>query len=123
MKRQLTENQKLFLEYLFGEAAGDTVKAKRLAGYSDNYPTSAVVESLKEEIIEHTKLYLSGRGAKAAIKIVGIIDDPTSLGAKEALAAARDVLDRIGVVKTEKIDLGANGIFILPSKKDEEDDC
>ena len=121
--KKLTEKQQKFIDVLFEEAKGNPVEAKRLAGYSDNYPTSAVVESVKDEIIEHTKLFLSGKGAKAAIKIVGIIDDPTSLGAKEALAAARDVLDRIGVVKTEKIDLGANGIFILPSKKEEEDDC
>lgn len=122
MARELTNNQRLFLEYLFGEAEGDAVKAKRLAGYSENYPTSAVVESLKEEITEHTKLYLSRNGAKAAMKIVGVLDNPLALGTKEVLTAAKDVLDRIGVVKTEKIDVGGNGIFILPAKASEEDD-
>ncbi len=121
MARELTNNQRLFLEYLFGEAEGDAVKAKRLAGYSENYPTSAVVESLKEEIIEHTKLYLSRNGAKAAMKIVGVLDNPLALGTKEVLTAAKDVLDRIGVVKTEKIDVGGNGIFILPKKDVEEE--
>lgn len=122
MKRQLTDQQKLFLEYLFGEAEGDELMAKRLAGYSDNYPTSAVVESVREEIIEHIKLYLSRKGPKAAMRIVGVMDNPIALGAKEILTAAKDVLDRIGVVKTEKIDIGSSGIFILPSKKEEEDD-
>ena len=36
MARQLTENQVKFLEVLFDEAGGDVVKAKKLAGYSDN---------------------------------------------------------------------------------------
>ncbi len=121
MARELTNNQRLFLEYLFGEAEGDATKAKRMAGYSDNYPTSAVVESVKEEIIEHTRLYLSRNGAKAAMRLVGVLDNPLALGTKEVLVAAKDVLDRIGVVKTEKVDINTNGIFILP-KKDEDDD-
>lgn len=122
MAKDLTDMQKLFLEYLFGEAEGNPAQAKQLAGYSPNYPTSAVVGSLKDEIIEHTKLYLTRNGAKAAMKVVGVLDDPTKLGTKEVLAAAREVLDRIGVVKTEKIDVGGNAIFILPAKQEERED-
>lgn len=122
MARQLTDNQKLFLEYLFGEAKGDASTAKNLAGYSPNYPTSAVIESVKEEILEHTRLYLARNGAKAAMKIVGVMDNPVALGTKEVLVAAKDILDRIGVVKTEKVDITSNGIFILPSKKEIDDD-
>lgn len=119
MAKVLTDMQKSFLEYLFGEAAGDPVAAKRAAGYSDNYPTSAVVDSVKDEIIEHTRLYLTRNGAKAAMKLVGVMDDPSVLGTKEILAAARDVLDRIGVVKTDKIELGGSAIFVLPAKRGE----
>ena len=121
MAKELTDMQKLFLEHLFNEAAGNPALAKRMAGYSDNYPTSAVVESLKEEILEHTKLYFTRNGPKAAMKIVGVMDDPTKLGTKEILAAAKDVLDRIGVVKTEKIDVTGSAIFVLPAKEDPED--
>jgi len=50
-----------------------------------------------------------------------VLDNPTDLGVKEKLAAAKDILDRIGVSKVEKIDLsGSNGIFILPSKSTED---
>ena len=121
MAKELTDMQKLFLEYLFGEADGDPVLAKRMAGYSDNYPTSAVVESVKDEIIEHTKLYLTRNSAKAAKKLVNIMDDPTQLGTKEVLAAAKEVLDRIGVVKTEKVEVGGSAIFVLPAKKEEDE--
>ena len=121
MARNLTDQQKLFLEVLFDQAGGDVVKAKKLAGYSDTYPTSQVIKTLEEEIVAATKQYLSRNGPKAAIGLVGILDNPLDLGVKEKLAAAKDILDRIGVSKTEKIDVGASGIFILPSKKSDED--
>lgn len=122
MAKTLTDMQKLFLEYLFGEADQNATLAKQMAGYSSNYPTSAVVESLKDEIIEHTKLYLTRNGPKAARKVVDVLDDPTKLGTKEVLAAAKEILDRIGVVKTEKIEVGGSAIFVLPAKKEEDDE-
>lgn len=121
MAKNLTDQQKLFLEVLFDQAGGDAVKAKKLAGYSDTYPTSQVIKTLEEEIVNATKQYLSRNGPKAAIGLVGVLDNPLDLGTKEKLAAAKDILDRIGVSKTEKIDVGSSGIFILPSKKTEED--
>ena len=121
MAKNLTDQQKLFLEVLFDQAGGDVVKAKKLAGYSDSYPTSQVVKTLEDEIVAATKQFLSRNGPKAAIGLVGVLDNPLDLGNKERLAAAKDILDRIGVAKTEKIDIGSNGIFILPSKKSEED--
>jgi hypothetical protein len=121
MARSLTEQQRLFLEVLFDSAGGDVVKAKKLANYSESYPTSAIVKTLEDEIIEATKQYLSRSGPKAAVGLVGVLDNPTDLGVKEKLAAAKDILDRIGVSKVEKIDLsGSNGIFILPSKSIED---
>lgn len=121
MAKNLTDQQKLFLEVLFDQAGGDAVKAKKLAGYSDTYPTSQVIKTLEEEIVNATKQFLSRNGPKAAIGLVGVLDNPLDLGTKEKLAAAKDILDRIGVSKTEKIDVGSNGIFILPSKKSDED--
>lgn len=121
MARNLTDQQKLFLEVLFDQAGGDVVKAKRLAGYSETYPTSAVLKTLEDEIIAATKLFLSRSGPKAAIAISGVIDDPTQLGVKEKIMAAKDILDRIGVSKTEKIDISGHGIVLLPSKRDEDE--
>jgi hypothetical protein len=121
MARKLTEQQERFLEYLFDEAGGDAVKAKKLAGYSHEYATSSIIKTLEEEIIERTKLFLSRNGPKAAVSIANALDDPTELGIKEKLAAAKDILDRIGVVKTEKIQF-ESGLFILPPKKFEESD-
>lgn len=120
MKKELTEQQKKFLEVLFNEAGGDLVAAKRLAGYSENYATSDLRKSLKDEIIEATKDYLSITAAKAAVSLGSALNDPTELGLKEKLNAAKDILDRAGIIKTEKIQVEAsNGVMILPAKNAE----
>jgi hypothetical protein len=127
-KRALNERQKLFLEHLFGdEARGDAAKAKLLAGFSPDYSTSTLIESMKEDIVEATRTFLSRNGPKAAIAMVGAVDNPIQLGIKEKIVAAKDILDRIGVTKTERVEVSGPGIFYLPSKvpttlvEDEED--
>jgi hypothetical protein len=121
MARNLTEQQQLFLEVLFDEAGGDVVTAKHMAGYAKTYPTSQLVKVLEEEIIEATKRFLARSGPKAAKAVVGVMDSPTDLGNKERLMAAKDILDRIGVSKSDNIQLGQNGIFILPAKRVENE--
>lgn len=117
-KRQLTENQAKFLEVLFEEAGGDVVAAKKLAGYSDNTPTTQIVETLKDEIFEATKTYMSRIGPKAAVAYASALNDPTQLGVKEKMIAAGQILDRAGVVKTERVSVESEsgGLFILPPK-------
>ena len=95
----------------------------REAGYSDNIPSSNVTRSLKSEILEKTKEYLACQAPQAATKLVGVMSDPTRLGNKELMIAAQQVLDRIGVIKTEGIQVqSANGVMILPPKKEELED-
>lgn len=121
MAKTLTDQQKLFLEVLFDEAGGDVVTAKKMAGYHPTYPTSSVMKTLQDEIVEATKTFLARNGPKAAIGIVGVLTNPTDLGVKEKLAAAKDILDRVGVVKTEKLDITSNGVFVLPAKRGDDD--
>jgi|TARA_R110000803_G_scaffold103844_2_gene171977 hypothetical protein len=123
MAKQLTENQQKFIDALFDEAAGDVVMAKRIAGYSDGTPTRSITESLKDEIFEATKSYMARLGPKAAIAYGSALDDPTQLGVKERMLAAGQVLDRSGLVKTEKVAVTASGgLFILPPKDASQDD-
>lgn len=124
MAKKLTENQEKFLEVLFDEAGGDFVAAKRLAGYSENTPTRLIVDALQDEIFEATKKYMSRMGPKAAVALGRVLDDPTELGVKEKMAAAKDLLDRMGIVKTEKVEVASSGgLFILPSKDADVDDA
>ena len=123
MARELNERQQKFLEVLFEEAGGDVVRAKVLAGYKENSSTTAIVESLKDEIFDATKTYMSRVGPKAAVAYASALDDPTQLGIKEKMMAAGQILDRAGVVKTEKVSVeSSGGLFILPPKNSEDAD-
>jgi len=121
-KRALTEKQELFLAVLFEEAEGDPLKAKKLAGYSDNVPTSAVTASLVDEIAELTRKFIAQSSTKAAYTMFKVMGDTDMLGAKERMAAAKDLMDRAGFVKTEKVEVSTSEpVFILPAKKSKED--
>jgi hypothetical protein len=117
-KKELTEQQKKFIEVLFAEAAGDPVKARKLAGYSEGYSTKAIMNTVREEVIEATQLFIAMNAPRAAMAVVSGVVDPTELGMKDKLNAAKDLLDRAGLVKTEKLQLEANtgGIMFLPAK-------
>jgi membrane carboxypeptidase/penicillin-binding protein PbpC len=89
-----------------------------LAGYGDNSSTTAIVESLKDEIGEKTRTYFARTAPKAAVAMVGALSDPTELGIKEKMVAAKDLLDRAGLGKVDKVDVtSSGGIFYLPPKE------
>ena len=118
MARTLTERQQRFLDVLFDDAGGDVVAAKKLAGYGDNSSTTAIVEALKDEIAEKTRTYFAHTAPKAAYALMGALQDPTQLGIKEKMIAAKDVLDRAGLGKVDKVDVtSGGGIFYLPPKE------
>ena len=119
MTRVLTDNQKKFLEVLFEEAGGSRVAAKRLAGYSENTPTKAVTDSLKDEIVSATTDYLAQIAPKAAVAMARALDDPTELGIRDKMSAAKDLLDRGGFGKVDRVDVNSSsgGVFILPAKE------
>jgi hypothetical protein len=122
MAKELSEQHKKFLEVLFDEAGGSLNKAKEMAGFSRGYSTRLLTNYLKEEIIEATQLFIAMNAPKAAMAMVSGIDYPTELGLKEKMSAAKDLLDRAGLGKTDKIQVEAtNGIMILPAKDKEED--
>lgn len=118
MARALTDKQQRFLEVLFDEAGGDVVAAKKLAGYGEASSTTAIVESLKDEIADKTRSYFARIAPKAAVSMSNALIDPTELGIKEKMAAAKDLLDRAGLGKVEKVDVtSGGGIFYLPPKE------
>ena len=123
MARQLNERQQKFLEVLFEEAGGDMVLAKKMAGYSETSSTSAIVRGLKEEILEATQMYMARNAPKAAMAMTGALFDPTELGLRDKMSAAKELLDRVGLVKTEKMQVEATGgVMLMPPKAVVEDD-
>ena len=63
-------------------------------------------------------MMLAVNAPKAAFGIADVLNDPSSLGARNAIPAAREVLDRSGLVKKEQIEVTSNsgGLFVLPPK-------
>ncbi len=123
MARALTEKQQKLLAVLFDEAGGDIITAKKLAGYSDATSSTEILGSLKEEILDATSTYMARNAPKAAMAMVGALYDPTELGIRDKMQAAKELLDRTGLVKTEKMQVEAKGgVMLMPPKQMDEDD-
>ena len=123
MARQLTGKQQVFLDVLFDEAGGNMATAKKLAGYSETSSTTEIVKGLKEEILEATQMYMARNAPKAAMAMTGALYDPTELGIRDKMVAAKELLDRVGLVKTEKMQVEASGgVMLMPPKAVVEDE-
>ena len=120
--RQLTEKQQKFLDVLFDGANGDIGEAIKLAGYAKGVSPSQVTTGLKEEILEATQMYIARNAPKAAMAVVNGLYDPTELGIRDKMSAAKELLDRSGLIKTEKVQVEASGGVMLMPKKQTEDD-
>ena len=118
MTKVLNEKQQKFMAVLFDEAGGDVTLAKKLAGYSSETRLSEVVKPLKDEIMEATKEYMAYVAPKAAMAMGNALIDPTELGIRDKMTAAKDLLDRAGLIKTEKVNVeSSGGLFVLPAKE------
>jgi len=120
--KQYTEKQLAFMEALANEAKGNIRMAARMAGYSDGTSMSRdVVGPLQEELISIANHVLANHAVMAAFGLSGVLDDPTAMGAKNAVTAATQILDRVGIVKKEKVEVSTDGqgVFILPPKSTE----
>jgi hypothetical protein len=59
--------------------------------------TSDIVKGIKDELMEATQLYMARNAPKAAMAMVGGLFDPTQLGIRDKLSAAKELLDRTGL--------------------------
>lgn len=117
MARQYTEQQQRFLDVL-PQVGGNIRLAMTEAGYSKDTRTSDVVRPLKNEIIEIAKELLAFGSVKAVMTLDSVLDSPATLGAKNSIAAAKEILDRAGVIKEETQQAGnpVKVTFYLPEK-------
>ena len=95
-----------------------------MAGYS-NGSHYQVIAALKDEIIDLATNVLANSAPEAAFKLVEIMNTNrpiAQIGNK--LQAAQAILDRVGVVKKERLDIthsAGGGVFILPAKAIEKE--
>ena len=120
--KKLTNMQSDFLEALFTTADGNLRMAASIAGYSKTTKISLIITPLKEEIVDLAYLHLASNAPNAVLKMVGVLENPSKLGSKTLISAAKEILDRGGIVRTDKVELTVdkNAIFILPAKEIEE---
>ena len=117
-KKELTEMQQIFLDNVV-TTGGDLKKAAELAGYKGNH--YQVIKSLKDELVDMAQNLLAHNAPKAAMKLVEVMDSDRPVPqANSKLQAAQSILDRVGVAKTERLNVDHNvsgGLFILPQKE------
>lgn len=118
--KELTEKQQCFLDNLVF-CGGDAKKAAEIAGYAPN-SHSTIVKSLKTEILNLAEGILAQSAPKAALKLVQVMDsDEPMPQANMRLQAAQTILDRVGLGKTDRLDVNvgnSGGLFILPAKQE-----
>ena len=57
------------------------------------------------------------------LQMVSGINDPTELGMREKMTAAKELLDRTGLVKTEKMQVeSTGGVMLMPVKNVQAED-
>ena len=120
--KTLTKKQQKFLDCLI-ETSGNPKEAAEMAGYSKGSHYQVVV-ALKDEIIDLATNVLANSAPEAAFKLVDIMNTNRPIPQiQNKLQAAQTILDRVGVVKKERIDINHNasmgGVFILPAKEKE----
>ena len=118
--KQLTTMQEAFLSHL-PTCQGDLRLAAEKAGYAEG-THYAVVKALKTEILDVAINILAQSAPKAASKLVSIMDSDEPIPqANMRIQAAQQILDRVGLGKTERLDVNvtnAGGLFIIPAKKE-----
>lgn len=121
--RLLSESQLAFLDAFFDpEIKGDPKKAANVAGYDPFYGYK-LARDLRDEIIERAEYYIAVYSPKAAMRLAeGLDADGSQPGQMARMEAAKQILDRVGVSKKDRLEIkgeGMQGIMILPAKRDE----
>ena len=117
---QPNTKQQQFLDALISEECmGDLRSAMRVAGYSETTKISHLAASLRHEIRLITETLLAMYAPKAAFALTNILDDPDQLNSRHIITAAKEVLDRTGLVAKTQVELDVNAhsaVVILPPK-------
>ena len=121
-ERELTEKQQKFLDCLI-QTGGDPKIAAELAGYAEG-SYRQVIKSLQQEVIDLASRILAQSAPLAALKLVQVMNtDETIPQVNTKLQAAQTILDRVGISKTDRldvnhnVDVNAGSLFILPAKE------
>lgn len=118
---ELSPEHQKFVDLLF-ENRGNVAKAAEEAGFNRMYGYK-LVSMLREKIIEQAESILALHAPRAAFTLAdGIDGDAPAPTNPLRVDCAKQILDRVGIVKKEKVEIDSTknvGIFILPAKRDD----
>lgn len=118
-KRIYTEQQELFLNALI-PCKGNIRQAMTVAGYSEQTAVKYILNLLHEEIVDLSNKLLAGSAVEAAVALTSVITEEYGPGQANKINAAKEVLDRGGVIKKTADDARSvnqgGGLLILPAK-------
>ena len=113
---------KEFLELALLQFSFDIKKIFNTRGKSFKEIDFDIFDLTKKEIIELAENILAQNAPKASLKLVEVMDSTDPIPqANVRLQAAQTLLDRVGLAKTDKLDVNLqtnNGLFILPAKQE-----
>lgn len=119
-KPQFTEKQEKFIDALLDEAKGNTTEAKKIAGYSMTTGLKEILtDAVVAEITKRAGQYIAIHGPKAVVHMLDVMENPEMPGSDRKLAAAKEILDRGGLGKLERVQVTSDkpiGLLILPPK-------
>lgn len=115
----LSAEHQAFIDALF-ETKGNVAQAAVKAGYADTYGYT-LVKLLRENIMEAAENIMALHSPRAVFTLVDGMAGELPLGANNQIESAKQILDRVGLVKKEKVELSGNvgGIFLFPEKRND----
>lgn len=119
MPKEISVEHQAFVDALF-ELKGNVAAAAVKAGYADTYGY-ALVKLLREHIIEAAENTMALHAPKAVFTLVDGMSGELAIGANNQIESAKQILDRVGLVKKEKVELSGNvgGVFLFPEKRND----
>ena len=111
------EQQAIFFEVLL--ETGSVVKASEVAGYANPSYGYKLARKMRKDILDRIETELAVSGPKAAKILVGALEADNEVSSSQMMAS-NQILDRIGIVKKNQIEVTAkiehNVTVFLPEK-------
>jgi hypothetical protein len=117
LRKELTTEHQQFIDALLAHK-GVVSKAAAECGYSAQYGY-VLMKTLRDDIIAAAEHVLALHTPKAVFALIDGVDGELGMGANNVIESAKQILDRAGIVKKDKVEVSgpAGGIFILPVKE------
>lgn len=119
--KELSEAHQVFLEALF-KHGGNVPLASEEAGFGKDNGYRLMHGSLRRAIIEQAENILVLHSPKAVKTLTDGLEESNTPAHQLKIKCAQDILDRVGIVKKDKLEISGDAsapLFILPAKQND----